>query len=424
MKQRHTARSHSADGLAVLREKKVVRDTKNHGAERPLSLILKPGRERSVLMGNPWVFSGAAAAIRGEANPGAICDVYAADGTFLARGYINQNSKILCRIISRSQEQIDRSFLAERFREAQALRSSLPGSGTDAYRLVNAEGDYLPGLIIDRYGDGVVVQFLTAGMELLRDEVLAAINDVFAPSFIVERSDTGARSEEHLPSRSGMIAGDIPSPLSIRENGLLFRVDPLQGQKTGFYLDQRDARYMARQYAGGRRVLNLFSYTGGFSIAAAAGGAAEVFSVDSSGPALDIVHENKSMNGYDGLPGGIVRADVFEYLNAASDQWDMIVLDPPAFAQKKTAVDRAARGYKDINLRAIRRLAPGGILMTFSCSHHIDVTLFRQIVFAAAADSGKRIQVIGLTGHGIDHPVDICHKEGEYLKGLVLRMPG
>jgi 23S rRNA (cytosine1962-C5)-methyltransferase len=396
----------------------------NHNSAKPVGVMLKPGRERSVMMGNPWVFSGAAAAVRGESSPGAVCDIFAADETFLARGYINNQSKILCRILSRSQDQIDHAFIVARFREASELRKHLPETGTDAYRLVNAEGDYLPGLIIDRYGEGLAVQFLTAGMERLRDDVLKAIDDVFAPSFIVERSDTAARSEEQLPMRSGLIMGEVPSPLVIRENGLRFRVDPLQGQKTGFYLDQRDARQLARTYAGGRRVLNLFSYTGGFSVAAAAGGAAGVVSVDSSAPALDILKGNMSLNGYDDLPGNAVRADVFEYLNATHDQWDMILLDPPAFAQKKTSVDRAARGYKDINLRAIRRLAPGGVLMTFSCSHHIDVTLFRQIVFAAAADSGKRLQVIGRTGHGIDHPVNICHKEGEYLKGLVLRMPG
>jgi 23S rRNA (cytosine1962-C5)-methyltransferase len=241
---------------------------------------------------------------------------------------------------------------------------------------------------------------------------------------IRDSSDTGARAEEHLPMRTGVVAGNVPSLLNIQENGLKFRIDPLQGQKTGFYLDQRDARQMARHFAEGRRVLNLFSYTGGFSVAAAAGGSTEVVSVDSSGPALDMLHENMSLNGYGALPGAAIRADVFEYLNTSSEQWDMIVLDPPAFAQKKTSIDRAARGYKDINLRAIRRLAPGGILMTFSCSHHIDTTLFRQIVFAAASDTGKRVQVIGRTGHGIDHPVDICHKEGEYLKGLVLRIPG
>ena len=230
-----------------------------------------------------------------------------------------------------------------------------------------------------------------------------------------------ARADEGLSQSSGVISGAVDCPVEIREHGLRYLVDVLHGQKTGFFLDQRDSRFMIRRYARGKRVANLFSYTGGFSVAAAATGATQVLSVDSSGPALELARRNMELNTPD-AKAEFDKADVFAWLGEQANKWDIIVLDPPAFATKKSAVERAARGYKDLNLRALKLLAPGGILFTYSCSHQIDPMLFRQIVYAAAADAGVDAQVIAQTGHSADHPFNICHIEGEYLKGLVLRL--
>jgi len=385
-------------------------------------VTLKPGREKALVKGNPWIFSGAVRSIESCREKGQLCEIHSADGTFLALGYVNPDSKIPCRVLSREQISIDRTFLSARIAQAVHHRDIIAAGGSDAFRLVNSEGDFLPGLVIDRYGKGIVVQFLTCGMERFRDDILEVVKELIVPSFVIERSDTPARREEGLHDRCGILSGSLPDPVTITENGLTFKVDCIGGHKTGFYLDQRDSRLLIRQFTGGKRVLNLFSYTGGFSVAVAAGGAVEVVSVDSSGPALALAAENMALNGFSGVQAKYVRADVFKYLNNESGSWDLIVLDPPAFAAKKTDAARAARGYKDINLRALKKLVKGGILATFSCSHHIPPVLFRQIVYAAVSDSGRQAQCIIQTSHPLDHPFDICHKEGEYLKGLFLRI--
>lgn len=385
-------------------------------------VTLKPGRERSIVNGNPWVYSGALADVENYEQPGQVCRIQSSDNIIRATGYVNRDAKIACRVLARGESLIDARFIEGRMRRAEALRQTAVPTSTGAYRLINSEGDFLPGLVVDRYGDGVVVQILTRGMELLRDDVIASIETVFAPTFIVERSDTGQRFEEGLEARVGIVRGKVDNPVEINENGLTYRVDLLNGQKTGFYLDQRESRRLIMPFVAGKRVLNLFSYTGGFSVAAAAGGAAHVTSVDSSGPALELARENMALNGFDTLPGEYIKEDVFRFLNDFGEQFDVIVLDPPPFARHKSAVDQAARGYKDINMRAISLLAEDGVMATFSCSHHISPTLFRQILYSAVSDSGRDAQLLYQTGHPADHPFNISHIEGEYLKGLFLRI--
>jgi 23S rRNA (cytosine1962-C5)-methyltransferase len=387
-------------------------------------VILKHGREKSLRNRNPWVFSSAVERIEGLEKNGQACEIYSIDGDFLAMGYVNADSKIVSRVLSWEPASPDSEFLENRLRTAISFRQHILNEKTNACRLVNSEGDFLPGLIVDRYNECIVIQILTAGMELLRAELFDILERLIAPSSILERSDTSSRREEGLQERIEFVRGTNLPMVEILENGLRFRVDILRGQKTGFYLDQRTSRNFIRQYVSGKRVLNLFSYTGGFSIASAASGAAWVSSVDTSGPALDLLKENMSLNGLENIPGETVKIDVFRYLNNEEASWDVVILDPPAFASKKAQVEQAARGYKDLNMRALRKIREDGILATFSCSHHISPTLFRQIVYSAVTDSGRSAQVIAQTAHAQDHPFDICHREGEYLKGLFLRITG
>ncbi|MFA6470933.1 MAG: class I SAM-dependent rRNA methyltransferase [Candidatus Latescibacterota bacterium] len=388
-------------------------------------VVLKHGREKSLRNRNPWVFSSAVERIEGLEQNGQMCEIFSSEGNFLAMGYVNPDSKIVARVLSWERISPDSEFLEKRIRSALSFREHILNERTNSCRLVNSEGDFLPGLIVDRYGDGIVIQILTAGMELWRQELIDILERLVVPSFVIERSDTSSRREEGLDERITVIKGAQPMPIvEIMENGLRYRVDILRGQKTGFYLDQRSSRNLLRQYVNGRRVLNLFSYTGGFSVAAASSGASYVTSVDTSNPALELLKENMSLNGLENIPGETVKADVFRYLNTEDSFWDVIVVDPPAFASKKAQVDQAARGYKDLNMRALRKINADGILATFSCSHHISTTLFRQIVYAAVVDSGRKAQVIAETAHSEDHPIDVCHHEGEYLKGLFLRVTG
>ena len=386
------------------------------------TLRLKPGREKPLLNGHPWVFSGAVERLENYQAPGQLADVYTADGRFCGRGYVNTNSQIVCRILTSTQETIDRRFFEKRLVRALALRRQHVDDCTNAYRLVNSEGDFLPGLIVDVYGPGLVCQFLTAGMERQKDLLLGILEELLQPEFIFERSDTAARNEEGLPPVKGLLRGALPENLTVRESDVQILVDVAGGQKTGFYLDQRENRRLVQSYARDRTVLDCFSYTGGFSLFAARGGARSVTAVDTSAHALELVRSNFVLNGFGGIPLRTERADVFTFLRQETELYDLIILDPPSFARAKSQVPKAARGYKDINLLAFHRLNPGGLLFTFSCSHFIEMRLFRQIVFAAAADAGRPVQVLKVLGHSIDHPVSLFHPEGDYLKGLLLRV--
>ncbi|MEW5868327.1 MAG: class I SAM-dependent methyltransferase [Chloroflexota bacterium] len=389
---------------------------------------LKPGRERALLRRHPWVFSGAVASLQGDPPDGETVRLVAADGSFLAWGAYSSHSQIRVRAWSwNPDERIDADFLRTRLERALAARKALVlPQETNALRLVHAESDGLPGLIVDRYADTLVVQLLSSGPERWREQIVAALVELSQPACIYERSDAGVRELEGLPLRTGLLYGEMPADaLQIHENGLKFWVDVRQGHKTGYYLDQRQNRLHVGQLAGGRQVLDCFSYTGGFAAFALAHGAAGLTAIDASEEALDMARRNLALND---LPAGPVEwlpADVFQALRAFRDQgrsFDLVILDPPKFAATAAQATRAARGYKDINLLAFKLLRPGGLLATFSCSGGVDPDLFQKIVAGAALDAGVQAQIVGRLQQSSDHPVALNFPEGAYLKGLVLRL--
>jgi len=382
-------------------------------------VILKPGREKSARNRHPWIFSGAIGQEPLDLQPGDLVDVTDADGHFLGRGAYNPRSQIRVRIFTFIDEELDLAWFANRLAAAEAWRRRLLPAQTTAFRVCNGEGDGIPGLILDRYGDGLVATFSTAGADALREVILGAMLETLQPAWIMERSSGGFRHEEGLADRVGALHGEVPDdPAPILENGLKFLVDVRAGQKTGFFLDQRDNREGVRRVAEGRTVLNAFGYTGGFAVYALAGGARRAVTVDASREALNLAARNHQANGQKIGPEDLVADDVFQFLREDQTEFDMIVLDPPAFAKSKAAINRAARGYKDINLLAMRRLPPGGLLWTFSCSGHISRELHQKIIFAAAIDAGRDVQILRVLGHGFDHPINVYHPEGEYLSGF------
>jgi 23S rRNA (cytosine1962-C5)-methyltransferase len=393
------------------------------------AIVLGPGREKPVRQGHPWVFSGAVGEVRGSPAPGELVDILGAGGEWLARAYYNPQSQIVARLLTwDAAEAIDDAFWRRRLAEAAERRAGLVAdTRTDAYRLVYAESDRLPGLMVDRYGDWLVVQFLTLGMESRREMLLAALRELFAPRGIVDRSDVGVRRQEGLPARASAGSGEPPpDDLTITENGLRFPADLHGGQKTGFYLDQRENRRIVAQHAAGKRVLNAFSFTGAFGVYALAAGASHVTNLDSSVSALEGAEAALRMNGFDpDAQAEAVAGDVFQVLRAwraSGRQFDLIILDPPKFARSKAEVPGALRGYKDVNLQAFQLLAPGGLLATFSCSGLVEPALFQKVVFGASADAGRDAQILARLGHAPDHPLLLSFPEGEYLKGLLCRL--
>ena len=387
---------------------------------------LKTGREKPVKSGHPWVFSGAVEQIEPPgAEPGSPCRVVAADGSFLANGYLNPHSQITCRVVSRQEGETWSAELVERrVGEAIRLRERILPPETDCIRLVNSEGDGLPGVVVDRYGDGMVVELNTAGADHLREAISGTLERALAgPSFIYENSAGPARRLEHLPEVKQTLSGTLPDRLVVTEYGHHFAVDPAHGQKTGFYLDQRDNRRLAAAWTRPSGLaLNLFAYTGSFSVYLAKAGTGRVVSVDSSGPACELARENLALNGFSPEDHPVVRGDAFEYLRENPGPFDTIVVDPPPLARRSSHVDKAARAYKDVNRLAIAAAAAGGVLLTFSCSAHVDSRLFGQIMFAAALEAGRQVRVLARLGAAADHPVSIYHPEGEYLKGLLLQI--
>lgn len=390
-------------------------------------LILKPDRAKSLARRHPWVFSGAVAKVNGDPGIGDTVIVRSADGAFLAHAAYSPKSQITARVWSFNEaDVIDGHFLEAKLKAAIGRRALIQESGvTNGVRLVHAESDGLPGLVVDRYADTVVIQFLSAGAERWRAEVIELLAKLTGCASIHERSDVDVRELEGLTPRSGPLQGDeLTSPVTINEHGINYLVDVAGGQKTGFYLDQRDNRRRAMALAHGRRVLNTFCYTGGFTMAALKGGAASVLSIDSSADALALGQQNLALNGFDSERARWQEGDVFEDLRKLRDRaerFDMIVLDPPKFAPTAAHAEKAARGYKDINLLALKLLAPEGLLLTFSCSGGVSNDLFQKIVASSASDAGVEAQVIERLGAAADHPVSIHFPEGEYLKGLVVR---
>lgn len=390
-------------------------------------LILKSGRDRTVRAGHPWIFSGAIDAAKSEPAEAGVVDVFAAEGPFLIRGLYSPKSQISVRALTAdADESVDAGFFASRLRQAAALRSWLfDGSGTDACRLVHGEADFLPGLVIDRYADVCAVQISNAGMETFRDEIVAALCEIVKPSGIYERSDIGVRREEGLDERTGLLFGEVPDRVVIAEHGAKYEVDVRAGQKTGFFLDQKENRARLAAFAKGKRVLNCFSYTGGFSVAAGLAGAASVASVDASHAALEIAERNLELNDLDPSVHELVQADVFEYLEGLKNekrQFDVIVLDPPAFAKSKKDLVSGLKAYTRLNEQALKLLAPGGILATFSCSHHVDLMAFSNMLHIAAGRAGRRVQILETRFASPDHPVSVHFPEGQYLKGYIARV--
>ena len=386
-------------------------------------IVLKRGKEKPLLRGHPWVFSGAVAKIEGDAMAGDIGEATSAGGQFLGIGHLNPRSQIVFRLLSQNEGTLGIDFFKERISTAVAWRERWFKGKTTAYRMINGEGDFLPGLVLDRYGEIFVLQFLTAGMERLKDQLVELLAEEYRPKSIYERSDTATREEEGLPQRSGLLYGkEIPDHVEVEEYGSRFYIDVIRGQKTGFYLDQRENRHAVRGVSGGKRILDCFCYTGAFSIHGAAGGAKEIVLVDSSEDALDRAAVHFDLNDLREVSRRFIRGNVFEIIRTLDPGYDIVLLDPPPFAKKKGHVSNASRGYKELNLQAFRLLKKDGLLFTFSFSHHMSFDLFQKIVFAAALDARRDVQVVSRRGHPVDHPISLYHPEGEYLKGFICRV--
>jgi 23S rRNA (cytosine1962-C5)-methyltransferase len=386
---------------------------------RRRSLVLKRGKERVVANRHPWIFAGAIHVERGPEDA-AIGDLVDGEGKRIASGFYSRHSQIRLRALTFGDEELTAESIASRIRDAVRRREPILDESTNCARLVHAEGDELSGLVVDRYGDLLVVEIANRGLEQIKDlvgQTLLAASPTSSQTggpALHFKNDLPVRELERLPTE------ELPvEPVEIVESGLKFRVDAGGGQKTGFFLDQRENRRLARTLSAGRRVLNLFSYTGAFGVYAAAGGATAVTNVDVSQAAIDMARANHALNR---LEGEHTVADAFQWVRQHRETYDFIVCDPPAFAKSRGEVERAARGYKDINLYALRMVAPGGFLMTYSCSGHLSLDLFQKVIFSAAADAGRRVSFVRRLGAGPDHPVSLYCPEGEYLKGFLLEV--
>lgn len=380
-------------------------------------LLLKRGKERVVANRHPWIFAGAIHTEKGPEDA-AIADLVDGDGTRIASGLYSRHSQIRLRALTFAEEELTAEVIASRIKAAIARRRPIFDESTNAARVLHAEGDELSGIVIDRYDDVLVVEIANRGAELLKPLIVETLQRELSPRIIYFKNDLPPRTIERLSMEDEQIGEGTPAT-TILESGLRFRVDASEGQKTGFFLDQRENRRLTRTLASGKRVLNLFSYSGAFGVYAAAGGAASVTNVDISAKAIEVARENHALNGAE---GELVVADAFQYVRQHRQRYDLLVCDPPAFAKSRGEVERAARGYKDVNLHAMRMIEPGGLLMTFSCSGHMSVDLFQKVIFAAALDAGRRVSFVRRLTAGPDHPVSIYCPEGEYLKGFLLEV--
>jgi len=390
-------------------------------------IFLKSEKEKSLLRRHPWIFSGAIASIHGAPQAGDTVQVFSADNQFLAHAAYNAHSQISGRVWSwQADEMIDADFFERKIASAISTRHALNLSrDSNGVRLIHAESDGLPGLIVDQYDDVLVLQLGSSGVDFWRDTIADVLQKLCSPRCIYERSDSDGREREGLPPVTGVLRGELPADLSIVENGLRFGVDIAAGQKTGFYLDQRDNRALTGQFTQDKDVLNCFCYTGGFSLYALRGGAKSVLSTDSSEEALAMAQRNVAANNLDANKAEWQCADVFAALRKLRDQnrkFDVIILDPPKFAPTAAFAEKAARAYKDINLLGFKLLRPGGLLFTYSCSGGITDDLFQKIIAGAALDAGVDAQIVKKLHASADHPVLMSFPEGAYLKGLMLRV--
>lgn len=386
---------------------------------KTITLAVKNKALGPVIGRHPWIFSGGFENIPEGIAPGTPIIVTDHSGSFLAQGYFGSYSQIAVRIWSyKEEEKIDLAFFKNRIRQALSIRQQyIEPTDTNAYRLINSESDLLPGLIVDRYAGCLAVQFHTRGIEAWKDLIIEALTEELSPIGIYERSDARGRRDENMSQATGLLYGNVPDLVEVTENGLRFYVDIKHGQKTGFFLDQRDKRQALKKYSAGKNVLNTFSYTGGFSLYALAGGAGEVTSVDVSQAALDLAEKNLGLNGLDASRANFVCEDVKEYLKSLKPgQHDIIILDPPAFIKDRHKKRQGLRGYQYINDLAVKNLNPGQILVSCSCSAHLSLEELRKIVLEAGAKNKKSLQILETFTHGIDHPQLVSFAEGEYLK--------
>ena len=393
-------------------------------------LYLKAGREKPIRNRHPWVFSGAIDRQEGHPSPGSLVAVYDQHGRFLATGYYNPHSQINVRLLTWNPNQaINSEFWHARMQRAQDARMALSlAQENDAFRLINAEADGLPGLIVDRYNEDLVIQCLSLGIDQRKEQLVELLREMFRPQRIIERSDSATRRKEGLQPHKALLWGvDVPDSVVINENGHKFHVDLWQGHKTGFYLDQRDNRRIVGQerFVLGSSVLNVFAYSGGFAVYAAAAGAGKITNIDSSIPALEMAEKNIALNDLQRPHDEYIAGDAFEILRYYHDQarqFSLAILDPPKFAHSRGDVEKASRGYKDLNRLAMLLLPPGGLLASFSCSGQISSTLFQKILFAASVEAGRQVQIIRPLSQAPDHPILLTFPESAYLKGFLCRV--
>ncbi|SOD19805.1 class I SAM-dependent rRNA methyltransferase [Pedobacter xixiisoli] len=393
-----------------------------------VEIKLKKGKEKAVHQRHPWVFSGALDKVKGKPENGDVVRLVDASGDFLAYGYYNDQSRVAVRLIEWNEETtIDEAWYEQKIKTAIAGRAHLlADEETTACRLVFSEADFLPGLIVDRYADFLSLQILSSGIEKAKDIIIAVLVKLLQPKGIFDRSDATARTHEGITAENGLLWGETPAEfIEVKENGILYNINIAEGQKSGFYCDQRDNRKILASYTKGKSVLDCFSYSGGFSLNAYAQGAAEVTSVDSSALAIETLKQNIDLNKFDAGKHTAIQSDVNKQLRQFNDEgkkFDVVVLDPPKYAPSRSVLDRAARAYKDLNRRGLLLLESGGLLATFSCSGAVDIDTFKQIIAWAALDAGKEVQIIKQFCQPEDHPVRLSFPEGEYLKGLLVRV--
>ncbi len=392
------------------------------------SVKLKKGKEKAVRQLHPWVFSGAIDQIKGKPENGDIIMVIDSNNDFLAYGFFNSKSRVAVRLLEWNLEtEINESWWRRKIKIAVKHRDELNTKDTNTYRLIFSEADFLPGLIVDRYADFLSVQILTSGIENIKHIILDELQELLSPKGIFDRSDASARAHEGMEASSGgiLLGTEPPEFVSVKENGIFYQVNIAEGQKSGFYCDQRDNRKWVADHVKGKKVLDCFSYSGGFSLNAMAKGAKEVISVDSSAPALDTLKRNMEINDFNSIPHRLIQSDVNKQLRAfreVNEKFDVIILDPPKYAPSRSALTKASRAYKDLNRMAMLLLNEGGLLATYSCSGAVDISMFKQIIAWAALDAGKEVQFIQQFSQPADHPVRSSFPEGEYLKGLLCRV--
>ncbi|MDN3610095.1 class I SAM-dependent methyltransferase [Vibrio ostreicida] len=393
------------------------------------AIYLEKGRDKSLRRMHPWIFSRGISKVEGAPSLGETVDVFAHDGQWLAKAAYSPHSQIRARIWSFDKLEIDQRFFVQRLKDALLLRQEvIERDGLSGYRLIAAESDGLPGITIDKYKDYLVCQLLSAGAEFQKETLVKALNEVFPECHIYERSDVSVRCKEGLEERTGVLYGETPpDSVIIEENGVKISVDIVNGHKTGFYLDQRDSRQQSMKYVKNKQVLNCFSYTGGFGLYALKGGAERVINADVSQRALDTAKENAVINQFDISKKRAVflNADVFKLLREYREQgtkFDVVIMDPPKFAESKSQLNGACRGYKDINMLAMQILNPGGTLLTYSCSGLMEQTLFQKIIADAALDAGRKVKFVERFEQAADHPTDTAYPEGFYLKGFACKV--